>query len=578
MFIGIGLGLHQSSSRTRAAALLSGETDGIAFDFTDASIAIKDTGTPANEISSIGIVSGGSFVGPGSRLTYAPTSSKICLQSDGSVRRVAHNVTLYSEDFSNAAWGNFNLTTKSADTLVPNATNGQHATYQSYAAVVGATYQVEFEAKPAGLNYVAGSLSISGGAELIQMFNLSAGTVASTYGAGTVLAASIEDAGDGWFLCKLRGVANNATIYVDVFPHVADANPRTSWSNDAVSGVNVRKLRTYRYPANTDYVKTTSAAKYALPYTYSSGSIRGILAEWSARTNICLRSNDLTNASWTKSNMSTAQTATGADGISNSATTLTASAANATALQAITSASAERVTSVYIKRRTGTGNIDLTQDNGSTWTTQAVTSTWARYELSAVTSANPTVGIRIVTSGDAVDVMYFQHEVGSEPSSPIVTHASPLSRAADSITIASTGYPHSATVNSGLVQYVPINVASAAIALKWSDGTANEVVSLGHDASAVLGLTVTDGGAAQTAPLTDGTATKDATETLGFSWKANDFLFSDNGAAAVADTSGTLPTVTTLHMGGSGSVILKKVLVVPVEKTAAEVAAYGATS
>jgi hypothetical protein len=123
-----------------------------------------------------------------------------------------------------------------------------------------------------------------------------------------------------------------------------------------------------------------------------------------------------------------------------------------------------------------------------------------------------------------------------------------------------------------MMRYRPFGVASAMVALQWDDGTANEVVSIGHSAAAVLGLTVTDGGAAQTAPLTDGTATAATWENVAVSWKANDFLFSDNGAAAVADTSGTLPTVTSLDIGPTLSGHISHILVVPAEKTAAEVA------
>jgi hypothetical protein len=174
---------------------------------------------------------------------------------------------------------------------------------------------------------------------------------------------------------------------------------------------------------------------------------------------------------------------------------------------------------------------------------------------------------------DGVFLWGAQFEAGAFPTSYIPTLAASVTRAADSgLTLATSAYPHSATVNSGWIEYVPANVAAAMVALRWDDGTANEVVSVGHSAAAALGLTVTDGGAAQTAPLTDGTATANATERIAFSWKANDFLFSDNGAAAVADTSGTLPTVTSLDFGPTLTGYIKRLVVVPVEKSAAEVA------
>jgi hypothetical protein len=50
----------------------------------------------------------------------------------------------------------------------------------------------------------------------------------------------------------------------------------------------------------------------------SDGTYLGYLAE-GARTNLCLQSNDFTNAAWTKTTMTTAFTATGPEGTANSA-------------------------------------------------------------------------------------------------------------------------------------------------------------------------------------------------------------------------------------------------------------------
>jgi hypothetical protein len=196
-----------------------------------------------------------------------------------------------------------------------------------------------------------------------------------------------------------------------------------------------------RTPSDSTYLATTTAASTSLPFEWdASGNLQGIRVE-EARTNLCLQSDDLTNASWTKTSLTTAKTATGPDGVANSATTCTATAGNATALQAITSASAERVTGVWLKRRTGTGNIDVTQDNGSTWATQAITAEWVRYSIAAVTSANPTIGIRVVASGDAVDVALFYHALGAAVSSDIPTLGATVVRAADNITLPQANFP-----------------------------------------------------------------------------------------------------------------------------------------
>ena len=128
--------------------------------------------------------------------------------------------------------------------------------------------------------------------------------------------------------------------------------------------------------------------------------------------------------------------ATGLDGIANTATTLTAAAADAIILQPISLASAARCASAYVKRRTGTGAISFTQDGGSTWTditSQINSSTWSRVQITS-TLANPSVGFKISTNGDAIDVDCVQNEAGAAATSPIVTTTAAVTRNADSLT------------------------------------------------------------------------------------------------------------------------------------------------
>lgn len=161
------------------------------------------------------------------------------------------------------------------------------------------------------------------------------------------------------------------------------------------------------------------------PVQASPGGVLGVLVEGSA-INQVRHSRDMTQSEWTASNMTVAFTATSPALAANAASTLTATSADATVKQTITIASATRATSVYLKRRTGSGEVDLTRDNGSTWinVTSTLTSSWSRFTPAlyaglSTTAANPTVGIRIRTSGDAVDAAYWVDEVGSQATSPV---------------------------------------------------------------------------------------------------------------------------------------------------------------
>lgn len=122
--------------------------------------------------------------------------------------------------------------------------------------------------------------------------------------------------------------------------------------------------------------------------------------------------------------------ATGLDGIANTATTLTFTAADAIILQPISLASAARCASAYVKRRTGTGTISFTQDGGSTWTditSQINSSTWSRVEITS-TLANPSVGFKGGTLGDEIYVDCVQNEAGAKATSPIVTTTAAVTR------------------------------------------------------------------------------------------------------------------------------------------------------
>ena len=134
--------------------------------------------------------------------------------------------------------------------------------------------------------------------------------------------------------------------------------------------------------------------------------------------------------------------ATGIDGIANTATTLTAAAADAIILQPTSGiASADRCASAYVKRRTGTGTISFTQDGGSSWTdiTSSINaSTWSRVQITA-TLPNPSVGFKISTSGDAIDVDVVQNEAGTVATSPIVTTTTAVTRNLDSLTYQTAG-------------------------------------------------------------------------------------------------------------------------------------------
>lgn len=297
-----------------------------------------------------------------------------------------------------------------------------------------------------------------------------------------------------------------------------------------------------RANANQDYNPATLAA-------------RGFLIEES-RTNLALWCRDGTNAAWVKSNMTAAKTATGIDGVANSATTITATAGNATILQTVTSASAARATSCYVKRRTGTGDIEMTQDNGGTWTAVTATASWTRVEIPSATVTNPVFGFRVVTSGDEIDFDFFGLESATYPSSPILTTTASATRGQDNAAItnlSSIGF--SATQGAVYVQFMLEGVGSSASRRVFSfddTGTNNRmaviVIDNGGDE---VGFIVTVGGVQQ-ALLTGPALTPLTLCKTAVAWDSAGFRMSVNGST-VAGATGSIPTVTQLVLGKAGN-------------------------
>jgi hypothetical protein len=87
--------------------------------------------------------------------------------------------------------------------------------------------------------------------------------------------------------------------------------------------------------------------------------------------------------------------------------------------------------SVWLRRVTGTGAVQFTLNNGTTWTTQAITTSWVRYTFPAVESSGKRVGFRVTTNNDAIEIWGAQLEQGNGSSSYIPTTTARVTRDAD---------------------------------------------------------------------------------------------------------------------------------------------------
>ena len=196
-----------------------------------------------------------------------------------------------------------------------------------------------------------------------------------------------------------------------------------------------------------------------------------------ASENEALHTRDMTDVVWAKTTMTAAKDQTGYDGSANGASSLLATAANATCLQAVTLGAADYVMSADIKRLVGTGTVEVTVDGGTTWvdiTANLSTAGWYRAEATK-NAANPSIGFRIVTDTDKIAVDFSGVEAGTVASSRIPTTTGSVQRNATSF-----------LVTPDTEEYLRIRFADINPQIYLSSGT----IEVSSDGTT---LTVTDG-------------------------------------------------------------------------------------
>lgn len=144
--------------------------------------------------------------------------------------------------------------------------------------------------------------------------------------------------------------------------------------------------------------------------------------------NLLVRSQEFDDAAWVKSSATvTANTGAAPDG-TTTADMLTARAANGSALQTFTAKEQPYTFSLWVRRTIGTGTVAITAD-GTTWSAITISGTWTRFSVTVTPSAGSrTAGIRLATSGDAVEIWGAQLEQRSTVTAYTPTTDQPITR------------------------------------------------------------------------------------------------------------------------------------------------------
>ena len=211
----------------------------------------------------------------------------------------------------------------------------------------------------------------------------------------------------------------------------------------------------------------------------------------------------------------TVATSTGVDGVASSCARLTCNTNGATILFTPGLAGAERTYSAWIKRITGSGNIQITGD-GTNFTTQTVTTSFPNgpQQIDAG-SVVPIVGIKMATAGDVVDVDFNTLEAATKANpTPIPVN---VSKAADDLTFPGAGnagattstvyFEVSLTAWESAANQTMLTVSGAGSAncIELDRFNATNVALRGNGVNADTGLTLSDTTVHKVACSSDGT-------------------------------------------------------------------------
>jgi hypothetical protein len=300
-------------------------------------------------------------------------------------------------------------------------------------------------------------------------------------------------------------VATATTTYISVYAGSNAESNYTDYDNISVREYQVTFTRAdastcATYFDSSGVLRTAAANIPRIDYDPATLVCKGLLIEES-RANLLLHSRDVTQAAWGKSDVTTTRNQIGIDGVASTACLITeGSAGTAYHLQGVAvSAGATITVSVYIKRSNtdwvSINAVDPAFNGGAGWfnlltgvvgataangTGTSVSSSmipagngWFRCSVTSIPSGAYTTGriqLQSATgnssytrvSGATYILDAAQVEVGAFPTSPIITTAAAVTRAADVSSMTGTNFSSwfNASAGSFVAEFTPNNITA----------------------------------------------------------------------------------------------------------------------
>lgn len=184
--------------------------------------------------------------------------------------------------------------------------------------------------------------------------------------------------------------------------------------------------------------------------------------------------------------------------------------------------------------------------------------TWTPSQAATASFTADTYLLTDATNGAAFNVtlQWGGHQIeltgteGGFPSTYIPTSSGTVTRAADVVTLAASGYATGSVSITGKAAYGRGSIDQ--VLWQWDDGTENNRLRIVRDSSANLRFIATSGGVQQ-ANLVLGTVINNLIFGVTVNWTASAFAGSLNGAAVVSTASGTVPSGLTTQRFGQDS-------------------------